>query len=160
MIHHYHPPTCKANPALTSLHAPFMLQSRLWHSHEKRTEQAKTRGGTNSFTCMNSHLSFISFFSASTPPLHLPVVDTGGVWFSSRRRFILQRRDKFHRPNTLRHQRLCLYRENSGNFKVQQRRSLSFCPEMCALLGCGSPAMLSKKETQRYVWVCFIYAHK
>lgn len=81
MTHHYHPPTCEANPCPHITPGSFMLQ-RKGNQKRKRKKKKETRGGTNSFPRINSHLSFISPFSAPAPPLHLPVVDTGGgFWF-------------------------------------------------------------------------------
>lgn len=77
---HYHPPTCKANLALTSLHAPLchghgLGKKYIYHRSGKKIKR-KQRGGTNSSTCINSHTSCHSFFFCHTTLLHSPVVDT------------------------------------------------------------------------------------
>lgn len=70
----------RRTPALTSLQAPLCYSEKA--TKKKKEKEKETRGGTNSFPRINSHLSFISPFSAPAPPLHLPVVDTGGgFWF-------------------------------------------------------------------------------
>lgn len=79
-IHHYHPPTCKANPALKSLIMVLYFTATALKCTSETRRKHKTRCGTNSFTCINSHPG-----PKKKVPLHLPVVDTGLVYFPSRR---------------------------------------------------------------------------
>ncbi len=76
MIHDNHPPTCKANPALTSLYAP-LRYSRGFEMHIRNAPNIeKTHEVEQIPSLALTHISV-------TPLLHLPVVDTG-VDFSSR----------------------------------------------------------------------------
>lgn len=129
MIHHYHPPTCEANPALTSLHAS------LWHSrgflktHQRRTDQAQKHEVEQIPPLALTHTSQFYFFSSS-PAALTSCRHRLGFGSPSRRRLTLKRRDKIPPSTVQTHSDTtsCACRENSR--QLEKSTSLSFCPEM------------------------------
>lgn len=146
-MRHYHPPTCKANLALTSLHAPLcrghgLGKKKIYHRSGKKKKENSEVEQIPPLTLTHTPL-VILFFATLLCCTHQLLTQLWRSWFfplspqasafyseelnsSSRSHFREQQQQKQQRQLRLERQKK---KKLWDNFKVRQRTS--FCPELC-----------------------------